>query len=119
MEVHKNLGPGLLESAYRSCLCLELEFVGLRYKHELAVALVYKNKKIDCGYRIDFLIEDQVILELKSVESLLPVHKAQVFTYLHLMKRQVGLLINFNVPILKEGIRRCVLKAHESLAFRD
>ncbi|HSX11021.1 MAG TPA: GxxExxY protein [Chlamydiales bacterium] len=125
IEVHKHLGPGLLESAYRICLCLELECAGLNYKQELTVPLVYKNRKLDCGFRIDFLIENQIILELKSADSILPVHKAQLLTYLHLMHKQVGLLINFNVPVLKEGIRRCVLKAHEvldevgSLAPRD
>jgi GxxExxY protein len=119
IEVHKNLGPGLLESAYRQCLCMEFKYSGLQYEHELMAPLIYKGKKLDCGFRVDFLIEDQVILELKSTDSLLPVHKSQVLTYLHLMNKQVGLLINFNVPILKDGIRRCVLNAPEIPVFTE
>lgn len=115
IEVHKNLGPGLLESVYRLCLCYELESRGIAFKHELMVPLLYKNKTLDCGFRLDFLVEDKVIVELKAVESFLPVHEAQLLTYLRLMDKQVGLLINFNVPFLTKGtgIRRCVLNAEE------
>jgi len=113
IDVHKNLGPGLLESIYRICMCFELEERGLKFKCEQTVPVIYKNRTLDYGFRIDFLIEDTVILELKSVDFLMPVHEAQLLTYLRLMKKQVGLLINFNVPILKQGIRRCVLNAEE------
>ncbi len=118
IEVHRQLGPGLLESAYRFCLNMELESKGLRCKQEIMVPLVYKNKKLDCGFRLDFLIEDTIILELKSVDQILPVHKAQLLTYLRLMNKQVGLLINFNALTLKEGIHRCTLKANEYLFSR-
>ena len=114
IEVHKILGPGLLESAYRLCLAFELQNQGLHYKQELVVPILYKDKKIDCGFRLDFLVENAVILELKSVESVLPVHEAQLLTYLRLTGRQVGLLINFNETMLKNGIHRKVLNAHDS-----
>ena len=113
IEVHKILGPGLLESVYSACMCFELEGRGLSFKHELTVPLVYKDRKIEYGFRVDFLIEDKIILELKAVEILLPIHESQLLTYLRLLNRQVGLLINFNVPILKKGVRRCVLNAEE------
>ncbi len=113
IEVHKTLGPGLLESAYKTCLLMEFEEMGLNYKQELMTPIVYRNKRIDCGFRIDVLVEDKIVLELKSVEHILPVHEAQILTYLRLLGRQVGLLINFNVSVLKKGIRRCVLDAHE------
>ncbi len=113
IEVHKFLGPGLLESAYKLCLAFELDSYGLRYDQELHVPLIYKNRKVDCGFRLDFLVENAVVLELKSVDSTLPIHQAQLLTYLRLMNKQVGLLINFNVAVLKTGIRRCVLNAHE------
>jgi GxxExxY protein len=114
IEVHKTLGPGLLESVYRLCLGCEFENHGLRYQSELVMPLIYKKKTIDCGFRLDFLVENAVILELKSIEFVLPVHEAQLLTYLRLTGKQVGLIINFNVPVLKKGIRRCVLNAHES-----
>jgi GxxExxY protein len=85
----------------------------LKYKKEVDVPLLYKNQKIEHCFRLDFLIEGEIILELKSIERLLPVHEAQVLTYLRLSGKQVGLLINFNVPVLKDGIRRCILSAHE------
>ncbi len=113
IEVHKVLGPGLLESAYKACLLVELAERGLKYSQELIIPINYKNHRIDCGFRIDVLVEDRVIVELKSVEVLLPVHKSQVITYLRLQNKQVGLLINFNVPLLKQGIKRCVLNADE------
>lgn len=113
IEVHRNLGPGLLESAYRFCLALELENMGIHFKQEVVTPLIYRNRKLDCGFRADFLVEDKVILELKAIEGLLPVHEAQLLTYLRLMNKQVGLLINFNESSLKKGIQRCVLKAND------
>ncbi|MEW6667907.1 MAG: GxxExxY protein [Thermodesulfobacteriota bacterium] len=106
IEVHKILGPGLLESAYEECLCHELDLRRIRYKRQQAVPVEYKGVHLDCGYRIDLLVEDLVILELKSVDRLEPIHEAQILTYLKLTGLKVGLLINFNVPVLKEGIRR-------------
>jgi GxxExxY protein len=113
IEVHKVLGPGLLESAYRLCLAFEFERQGLHYQQELVAPILYKERKIDCGFRLDFLIENAVVLELKSVESVLPVHEAQLLTYLRLTNKQVGLLINFNVPQLKDGIYRRVLNVFD------
>ncbi len=110
IEVHRSLGPGLLEAAYQFCLELEFENRGLQFKREVPVQLVYRNRKLDCGFRADFLVENLVILELKSVEGILPVHEAQLLTYLRLTNKEVGLLINFNEPILKRGIRRLTLK---------
>ncbi len=109
IEIHKVLGPGLLESAYEECLCYELHLRGLEVKRQISLPVVYKDVKLDCGYRIDMLVEDQVILELKSVEGLLPVHEAQLLTYLRLSGKKIGLLMNFNEPVLKDGIIRRVL----------
>ena len=109
IEVHKALGPGLLESAYEECLCREFGLRQLHFKRQQAILVEYKGVKLDCGYRIDFSIEDLVILELKSVDSLQPIHEAQLLTYLKLTGFKVGLLINFNVPVLKQGIRRLII----------
>jgi GxxExxY protein len=109
LEVHKTLGPGLLESAYESALAYELSCGGLMIQRQLDVPVSYKEVKLDCGFRVDLLVEKQLVVELKSVESLLPVHEAQLLTYLKLTGCKVGLLINFNVPLLKNGIRRLVL----------
>lgn len=109
IEVHKQLGPGLLESTYEECLCHELHLQGIQFKRQIDLPVVYKGLKLDCGYRLDLLVEDTVVVELKAVEQLLPVHEAQLLTYLHLAHKPVGLLINFNVPLLKDGIRRRVL----------
>ncbi len=109
IEVHKALGPGLLESAYEECLCREFGLRQLHFKRQQAIPVEYKGVKLDCGYRIDFLIEDLVILELKPVDSLQPIHEAQLLTYLKLTGLKVGLLINFNVPVLKQGIRRLII----------
>ena len=103
IEVHKILGPGLLESVYQNCLSVEFENVGLKYSRERAINFEYKNRKIDSGFRIDFLIEERVVLEIKSVETILPVHESQLLTYLGLSDKTVGLLVNFNVTILKNG----------------
>ncbi|MEZ4720588.1 MAG: GxxExxY protein [Flavobacteriales bacterium] len=106
IKVHKALGPGLLESAYQECLAYELQKEGLRVEKEKPMSLVYEDVKMDVGYRIDLLIDDKVVIELKSVESLTDVHRAQVITYLKLGDYKLGLLINFNVAILKQGIER-------------
>ena len=108
MKVHSALGPGLLESAYQACLSHELKKQGLGVKAEVVLPVVYEDAKVDAGYRLDILVEDQVIVELKSVEKTLPVHEAQLITYLKLSKCKVGLLINFNVKHLREGITRRV-----------
>ncbi len=109
IEVHKNLGPGLLESAYEECLCHELTLRKLAYKRQLPLPVKYKGLRLDCGYRIDMLVENLVILELKSVEKLEPIHEAQLLTYLKLAGIKVGLLINFNVSVLKNGIKRLII----------
>jgi GxxExxY protein len=109
IEVHKNLGPGLLENVYLICLGWELESLGLCFQKELDVPLIYKGRQIDRYLRLDFLVENQIVLELKATETLLPVHEAQLLTYLKLTGKQIGLLINFNVPLLKDGIRRFIL----------
>jgi GxxExxY protein len=109
IEVHKLLGPGLLESAYEECLAREFSLRGIRFERQKGVPVVYKDVKLDCGYRMDFLVDGNVVVELKSIESLAPVHEAIVLTYLRLSGCRLGLLINFNVPMLKEGIRRFAL----------
>ena len=111
--VHKALGPGLLESAYRECLYYELKEQGLFVEKEKPLPLIYKEVKLNMGYRVDFLVENQVIVELKSVEALNDVHLAQVLTYLKLNNNRIGLLINFNVSVLKHGIRRLINKYYE------
>jgi GxxExxY protein len=109
VEVHKVLGPGLLENAYEECLCHELHLRGIAFKRQIPVPVSYKGVKVDCGYRVDLLVSDKVVVELKSVEKLLPVHEAQLLTYLRATGKKVGLLINFNVPVLHRGIIRRVL----------
>ncbi|MGD0340801.1 MAG: GxxExxY protein [Bacteroidales bacterium] len=109
IEVHRNLGPGLLESAYEQCLAFELIKAGLSIKRQVPIPVVYKDIKLDCGYRIDILVEETVVIELKVVDEFNPIHEAQVLTYLKFSQKQIGLLINFNVTILKNGIRRYVL----------
>jgi GxxExxY protein len=106
IEVHRALGPGLLESAYEECLCYELAARGISFRRQWPVPVRYKGVNLDCGFRVDILVEDGPIVELKAVDHLLPVHKAQVITYLRLANVPTGLLINFNVPSLKLGIRR-------------
>ena len=109
IEVHRNLGPGLLESAYEECLCHELHLRGMDCKRQVPLPVLYKGLKLDCGYKIDLIVQDEVLLELKAVERLLPIHEAQLLTYLKLTGKRVGLLINFNVPLLTQGIIRRVL----------
>ncbi|MBK7214800.1 MAG: GxxExxY protein [Bacteroidales bacterium] len=106
IEVHKRLGPGLLESAYEECLAFELKCAGLEIERQVPVPVVYKDIKLEYGYRIDILVEKTVLLELKSIEAIAPVHVAQVLTYLKFADKQLGLLINFNVPLLKDGLKR-------------
>jgi GxxExxY protein len=109
IEVHRQLGPGLLESAYEECLCYELRMREVQFRRQVDLPVLYKGLKLDCGYKIDLIVEDQVVLELKAIEKLLPVHEAQLLTYLRLANKRVGLLINFNVPLLTQGIVRRVL----------
>ena len=108
-QVHSELGPGLLENAYEECLCYELRNAGLKVERQKALPLVYKEIKLDAGYRIDILVEDRIVIELKVVEELTDVHLAQVLTYLKLSKCKLGLLVNFNVKYLKNGIKRVIL----------
>jgi GxxExxY protein len=108
IEVHKSLGPGLLESAYEECLSFELDKAGLITKRQVPVPVVYKDVKLDCGYRIDMLIENLVVIELKVVDEINPVHEAQILTYMKFSKMNIGLLMNFNVTVLKNGIRRYI-----------
>ena len=109
IEVHRILGPGLLESAYGDSLCYELSLSGLALQREVDVPLMYKDLEIACGYRADVIVQGAVLLELKAVERVLPVHEAQLLTYLRLTGIRVGLLLNFNVDVLKKGIVRRVL----------
>jgi GxxExxY protein len=108
IEVHKALGPGLLESAYESCLAYELSLLKIGFERQVPLPVRYKSLPLDCGYRLDFLVENLVVLELKAVERLEAIHEAQMLTYLKLGGWRVGLLINFNVPVLKRGIRRLI-----------
>ncbi len=109
IEVHRELGPGLLESAYQACLAHELSLRGICFVSQLDLPLTYKGIALDVGYRIDLLVEDKIIVELKAVERMTPIHEAQLLTYLRLLKKPVGLLLNFSVPVLKDGITRRVL----------
>ena len=108
IEVHRQLGPGLLESAYQECLIYELTQSRLKIEKEISMPILYKDIKLNQGYRIDILVEDKIVLELKSVDKITDVHKSQLLTYLRLGKYELGLLINFNVPILKNGIKRLI-----------
>ncbi len=108
-EVHRNLGPGLLESAYEDCLCHEMHLRGLSFARQVELPISYKGVKLDCGYKIDFVVENEVVLELKTVDRILPVHEAQLLTYMKLSGKRVGLLINFNVALLTRGVIRRVL----------
>ena len=108
IEVHKRLGPGLLESAYKECLFYRIQKAGLFVEKEKAIPLLYEEVKLDCGYRVDFLVESKLVVEIKSVESLTDIHFAQTLTYLKLGQFKLGLLINFNVLLLKKGIKRII-----------
>lgn len=109
MEVHRHLGPGLLESAYEKCLCRELGLQDIEQKSQLALPVSYKGEQLDCGYRIDLLVEDTIIIELKAVEKILPIHEAQLLTYMKLTKKQIGLILNFHSQLLKDGIKRMII----------
>ena len=118
IAVHKALGPGLLESAYEACLAFELAERGLKVEQQKPLPVVYRAVKLDCGYRIDLLVEDSVVVEVKAVDFLMPVHHAQLLSYLRLSDRRVGLLINFNVKVVKDGISRVVNKFPHA-SFRE
>jgi GxxExxY protein len=109
IEVHRELGPGLLESTYEQCLAYELARANIPFRLQVGLPVQYKETKLDCGYRIDLLIDEKLLVELKSVEQLLQLHEAQILTYMKLAKVKFGLLINFNVPLLKKGIKRFLL----------
>jgi GxxExxY protein len=109
IEVHRQLGPGLLESAYEQCLCHELHLRGMPFRCQVDLPVSYKSLNLDCGYKIDLVVDEEVIVELKAIERILPVHEAQLLTYLKLSGKKVGLLINFNSSLLTQGIIRRVL----------
>ena len=109
MEVHKMLGPGLLESAYEECLAFELVSSGLQIERQKQVPIIFKEVRLECGYRLDILVEDVIIIELKTVETINRAHEAQILTYMKLASKPIGLLINFHVPLLKHGIKRYAL----------
>ena len=106
--MHKTLGPGLLESAYEECLCYELSRAEMKIDRQLQLPVIYKEVKLNCGYRLDIVVDNLIIVELKTVDKLKPIHEAQLLTYLKLTDKTIGLLLNFNVPVLKEGIIRIV-----------
>ncbi len=108
IEIHRHLGPGLLESAYEECLCHELQLRGLSFERQKPLPLEYKGIKLDCGYRIDIMVENKVILELKCVGSITPVHEAQLLTYLRLSGLKIGLILNFHVSLMRDGVKRLV-----------
>jgi GxxExxY protein len=109
IEVHRGLGPGLLESAYEECLCYELARHDIPFKRQVQCPVVYKGVQLDCGYRLDLVVADQVIVELKAIERFLPIHEAQLLTYLRLTGLRTGLLLNFNTAVMRNGIRRLAL----------
>ena len=109
MEVHKRLGPGLLESAYEECLSPELQLRNLRVERQRGLPVVYKDVRLECGYRLDLLVEGRVVVELKAVDCFAPIHEAIILTYLRLSGHHVGLLINFKVTVLKDGVRRFIV----------
>lgn len=108
IDVHRALGPGLLESAYEECICYELAQAGLGFTRQTHLPVAYKNVKLDCGYRMDVVVEESVILEVKTVEKLIGIHEAQLLSYLKMSGMRVGLLMNFHVPVLKSGLKRIV-----------
>ena len=114
IQVHRALGPGLLESAYEACLLFELKQIGLRVEQQKPLPLTYRSVRLDCGYRLDLVVESAIIVEIKSVDQLAPIHEAQLLSYLKLSGLSVGLLVNFNVRILKNGLRRIVNRFSDS-----
>ncbi len=113
IEVHRILGPGLLESAYEECICYELELRRIKFERQKALPIIYKGKRLDCGYRLDIVIDNKIITELKSIEKIEPIHKAQLLSYLKLSGQKLGLLLNFNVSVMKDGIVRLVNQLEE------
>ena len=109
IEVHRALGPGLLESVYEECLADEFQHSGIQFTRQLELPIEYKGRRLDAGYRLDFLIDNTVVVELKAVEKIMPIHEAPLLTYLRLAKKRVGLLMNFNVPRLRDGLLRRIL----------
>ena len=109
INVHRALGPGLLEWAYEECLCLELKPAGMPYARQVPLPLIYRGTRLDCGYRLDVIVQNELVLEVKAVERLLPIHDAQILSYLRLGAYKTGLLLNFHTMVLKDGIRRFVL----------
>ncbi len=109
IEVHKILGPGLFEATYEECLAYEMKAIGLDYKRQVGIPVIYKDVRLEIGYRMDFLVENKVVVELKAQDIILDVHKAQTLTYMRFSEKSLGLLINFNVPLLIKGIQRFVL----------
>ncbi len=108
IEVHKGIGPGLLESAYEECLCFELSQAGLLFERQVPLPVSYKGVKLDCGYRLDIVVEKRVILEIKAVERIAPIHEAQLLSYLRMLDKRIGLILNFHTAVLKQGIKRIV-----------
>ncbi len=108
IEVHKQLGPGLLESAYEQCLAYELSHAGIIFERQKELPVVYKGISLDCNYRIDIFVDNKVIIEIKAEKLIMPIHEAQLLTYLRLSNIKLGLLLNFNVPVMKQGIKRIV-----------
>ena len=109
IEVHRELGPGLLESVYEECLCHELSTRQIPFRRQVVLPLIYKTKQLDCGFRADVIIADKVLIEIKAVETVTDLHKAQLLTYLHITGLKVGLILNFNTVVLKDGMVRLVL----------
>ncbi len=110
IEVHRAIGPGLLESAYEECLCYELSQAGIRFERQVPLPVIYKGVKLDCGYKMDIVVENLIILEIKAVERLIPVYEAQLLSYLKLYDKRLSLLLNFHVSLLRDGIKRIVNK---------
>jgi GxxExxY protein len=108
IEVHKGIGPGLLESAYEECLCFELSQAGLAFERQVPLPVAYKGVNLDCGYRLDLIVEGQIILEIKAVDRIIPIHEAQLLSYLRMLDKRVGLILNFHSAVLKNGIKRIV-----------
>jgi GxxExxY protein len=113
IEIHRKLGPGLLEAVYEECLAKELDLLNVAYERQKPIPVVYKGSKLECGYRLDFLVCHRVVVEIKSIEAIAPIHDSVMLTYLRLSDKSIGLLINFNVAILKDGIRRYVWRYDE------
>ena len=109
IDVHRHLGPGLLESAYEECLCFELDQAGIEHRRQVPLPVVYKDVRLDCGYRMDIVVGRQLIVEIKAVDRIMPIHEAQILTYLRLSGHKIALLLNFNSVVLKNGLRRFVL----------